>query len=75
MKNKIKYIVHLKDNFSMPKTTVKHDFCGSVECINSTNIFFKLNGSGGLVSVPINEIEWMAPSKVLWEAGFMEEDI
>lgn len=72
---KIRYIVHLKDNFYMPKTTIKQEFCGSIENISSTSIYFKLNGCGGYVIVPHNEIEWMAPSKVLWEAGFVEEDM
>lgn len=73
-KNKIRYIVHLKDNFNMPNTTIKHTFCGSIENVNSTNIYFKLHGCGGYVIIPYNKIEWMAPSKVLWDAGYTEEE-
>lgn len=73
-KNKIKYIVKLKDDFYMPKTTIKKQFCGSIENIAGNQIYFKLHGSNALVIIPHNKIEWMAPSKILWDKGFEYED-
>lgn len=63
------YIVQLKDNFYMPCTTIGQQFCGSIENITSTSIYFRLNGCNGLVIVPHNKIEWMAPSKNHFDRG------
>ena len=73
--NKIRYIVHLKDDFYMPKTVIKHTFCGSIENITGTNIYFKIHGSNALAIIPHDKIKWMAPSKILFEEGYNKEDI
>lgn len=74
LENKIRYIVHLKDDFYMPNTTIKRQFCGFIENTTKTHIYFRLHGSGGYVIIPHNKIEWMAPSQVLWEAGYINEE-
>lgn len=72
---KVRYIVSLKDDFQMYKTTIRRQFCGTLENISSTSLFFRLNGSDALVIVPHNKIEWMAPSKEFWDRGCNKEDI
>lgn len=72
--NKIRYIVHLKDRFYMPKTTITREFCGYIDNIAGNTIYFRLHGSNALVIIPHNEIEWMAPSRILWEEGFTFEE-
>ena len=72
---KIRYIVKLQEDFCMPKTTIKHSFCGSIIHTTSASIIFQLNGCGGHVIIPINKIEWMAPSKELFEKGYNFENI
>ena len=74
-KSKIKYIVKLKENFYMPKTTIKTEFCGSIENITGSSIYFKIHGSNALVIIPHNKIEWMAPSVILFKEGYNYEDI
>lgn len=72
---KIEYIVTLKPDFFMPKTTIKRQFCGSLENIEDNKFFFKLNGCGALVVIPHKDIEWMAPSEEFWNQGYKKEDI
>ena len=42
-------------------------FSGKIVNQTAGNIYFELNGSGGLVIIPHEWINWLAPSKVLWE--------
>lgn len=72
---KVEYIVTLKPDFFMPKTTIRRQFCGSLENIIDDKFFFKLNGGGALVIIPYRDIEWMAPGEKLWEQGCRKEDI
>lgn len=72
---KVEYIVCLKNDFFMPKTTIKRQFCGKLENIANDRFYFRLNGSNAIVIVPYNEIDWMAPSKEFWERGYRKEDI
>ena len=73
--NAIRYIVQLKDDFYMPKTTIKRTFCGSIENINTESIYFKLNGCNALIIIPHEAIKWMAPSKILFKQGYNVEKI
>lgn len=72
---KVEYIVCLKNDFFMPKTTVKQQFCGKLENISNGRFYFRLNGSNAVVIVPHAEIDWMAPSKEFWEQECRKEDI
>lgn len=71
----IYYIVKVKeDNFNscelgymFRKTTCSKLFCGRLVNQNNGNFYFELNGSNALVIIPHSWIEWMAPSKNLWE--------
>ena len=60
------YIVRLKENFTMPLTTINREFCGKIVNQNGSNFYFELNGSDALVIIPHKEVEWLAPSKELW---------
>lgn len=65
--NDIYYIVRLKNNFKMPDTTIKHTFCGKILLTKSDGTtIFELNGSTAIVIIQLEHIEWMAPSRVLW---------
>ena len=65
--NDIYYIVRLKDNFKMSNTTIKHIFCGKIILTKSDGTtVFELNGSKAIVVIQLENIAWMAPSKVLW---------
>ena len=68
-KKDIYYIVAIKDDkvANLRMTTINKEFCGRVIKTADSNIFFKLNGSGAKVTIPIGWIEYLAPSKVLWE--------
>ena len=72
---KVEYIVCLKNDFFMPKTIIKRQFCGKLENITNGRFYFRLNGSNAVVIVPHTEINWMAPSKEFWERGCRKEDI
>ena len=72
---KIKYMVQLKDDFYMPKTIIKRRFCGSLENINGSRFYFRLHGNNGLVIIPHDKIDWMAPSSVLFDAGYNRETL
>ena len=65
----IYYIVRLKEKYrqELCLTTITKDFCGKIVNQTAGNIYFELNGSDALVIVPHNWIEWLAPSKKLWE--------
>lgn len=63
---KIKYIVRLKSDKKLEYTTINRDFCGEL-ITDGPQMVFKLNGSGALVIIPFDWIEYMAPSKVHWE--------
>ena len=66
----IYYIVSIKDRYiyELHLTTITKEFCGRIENQTSTSIHFRLNGSNALVIIPYSWIEWMAPSKELWES-------
>ena len=49
------------------KTTCSNIFCGRLVNQNNRNFYFELNDSNALVIIPHSWIEWMAPSKNLWE--------
>lgn len=49
------------------KTTCSNVFCGRLVNQNNKNFYFELNSSNALVIIPHSWIEWMAPSKILWE--------
>ena len=72
---KVEYIVCLKNDFFMPATTIKRQFCGKLENIADGRFYFRLNGSNAVVIIPHREIEWMAPSKEFWERGCRKEDV
>lgn len=65
----IYYIVSIKERYiyDLHLTTITKEFCGRIENLTSTNIYFRLNGSDALVIIPHSWIEWMAPSKELWK--------
>lgn len=65
----IYYIVKVKDvtDDMFCKTTVNKMFCGKLVNQNDGKFYFELNGSNALVIIPHGWIEWMAPSKVLWD--------
>ena len=71
---RIRYIVKLKDDFYMSGTTIGNKFCGAIENITGTSIYFMLNDCNALVIVPHNKIEWMAPSEKLFKEGYDKED-
>lgn len=49
------------------KTTCSNLFCGRLVNENSGRFYFELNNNDALVIIPHSWIEWMAPSKILWE--------
>ena len=65
------YIVEMKEEFfwdgGLALTTIKKRFCGRLVNQTGVNFYFELNGSEALVIVPHEGIEWMAPSKALWD--------
>lgn len=68
-KKNIYYLVKLKEGIEdnlYYRTTTKNQFCGKLVNNNGKNFYFELNGSNALVIIPHSWIEWMAPSKVLW---------
>lgn len=65
----IYYIVQVRNPLHFTNTTITERFCGKLVNQNNGNFYFELNGSGALVIIPHNEIEWMAPSKKHWPLG------
>ena len=67
-KKDIYYIVGIKSErlSSLENTTINKEFCGRIVKITENNTFFKLNGSEVNVIVPTDWIEYLAPSKLLW---------
>lgn len=63
----IYYIVHLKDGFKMPLTTIKREFCAKILLARADSIIFELNGSKANIIIPLNAIYWMAPANILWK--------
>ena len=71
----IHYIVKINKNkidsielcYMFYKTTFSNIFYGRLVNQNSRNFYFKLNNSNALVIIPHSWIEWMAPSKIIWE--------
>lgn len=64
--NNIKYIVKLKPDKKLEYTTINKFFCGEL-LIRDAQMIFKLNGSNdAIVIIPMDWIEYMAPSKVHW---------
>ena len=49
------------------KTTCSNLFCGRLVNENNGRFYFELNNNDALVIIPHSWIEWMAPSKILWE--------
>ena len=62
----IKYIVTLKDEYRkyLELTTVDKMFCGKYIKSEYKKVYFELNGSHGVVVIPEEWIEFMAPSKL-----------
>ena len=78
-KEDIYYIVKLDDSRMMIddmfyKTTAYPRFCGRLVNQCNGNFYFELNGSDALVIIPHRWIEWMAPSKKLWDARRAENE-
>lgn len=69
------YIVSLKDEYrnKLNLTTINKEFCAKFNHQAFGVIWFELNGSGAYVVVPDKWIEWMAPSKVLWDIHIKQE--
>ena len=66
----IYYIVTVREGILDPlwdKTTTRNTFCGKLVNQNNGRFYFELNGSDALVIIPHDWIDWMAPSKVLWD--------
>jgi hypothetical protein len=66
----IYYIVKVREDIFDPlwdKTTARKTLCGKLVNQNNGRFYFELNGSGALVIIPHGWIDWMAPSKVLWD--------
>lgn len=69
------YIVKIKEDkiysyelgYMFNETTCSKLFCGRLVNQNDKNFYFELNSSNALVIIPHSWIEWMAPSKKLWE--------
>ena len=70
MCNDIYYIVSIKDEYKnrLKLTTISKEFCGKFNHASYGVLWFELNGSGGLVAVPDKWIEYVAPSKILWDS-------
>lgn len=69
-KEDIYYLVIVRENILDPlwdKTTTHNTFCGKLVNQNNGRFYFELNGSGALVIIPHDWIDWMAPSQVLWD--------
>ena len=66
----IYYIVSIKDKYKnkLKLTTISKEFCGKFHHQAHGIVWFKLNGSGALVAVPDEWIEYIAPSKILWDS-------
>lgn len=64
----IYYIVGIKDKYKdrLSCTTINKEFCGKFNHQAYGVAWFELNGSGAYVAVPDEWIEYIAPSKVLW---------
>lgn len=65
----IYYIVNIKEEYrnELRLTTINKEFCGKIVNQTARNIYFELNCSGALVIIPHDWIDWLAPSKILWE--------
>ena len=69
------YIVKIKEDkiysyelgYMFSETTCSKLFCCRLVNQNDKNFYFELNSSNALVIIPHSWIEWMAPSKKLWE--------
>ena len=70
------YIVKVKDvtDDMFYKTTISNKFCGKLVNQNDGKFYFELNGSNALVIIPHSWIEWMAPSKKIWDLRRDEKD-
>lgn len=68
----IYYLVKVREDIFDPlwdKTTTYKMLCGKLVNQNNGRFYFELNGSDALVIIPHDWIDWMAPSKVLWDLG------
>ena len=76
MRNDIYYIVSIKDEYKdkLKLTTIKKEFCGKFNHQAHGVSWFELNGSGGFVAVPDEWIEYVAPSKILWNSVSLRGD-
>ena len=70
MFNDIYYIVSIKDVYKdrLKLTTISKEFCGKFNHQAHGISWFELNGSGAFVAVPDEWIEYVAPSKILWDS-------
>lgn len=76
-KENIYYIVKVREDIFDPlfdKTTIRRTFCGVLVNQNNGKFYFELNGSGALVIIPHSWIDWMAPSKALWDLRRKENE-
>lgn len=75
MKNDVYYIVSLKDEYrnKLNLTTINKGFCAKFNHEAYGIVWFELNGSGAWVAIPDRWIEWIAPSKVLWDKNIKED--
>lgn len=72
MTKDIYYIVSLKDEYrdKLNLTTIKKEFCAKFNHEAYGVVWFELNGSNALIVIPDQWIEWIAPSKALWNPYF-----
>ena len=66
----IYYIVSVKDEYKgeLKSTTINKEFCGKFNHQAHGVTWFELNGSGAFVAIPDKWIEYVAPSKILWDS-------
>lgn len=69
-KDDIYYIVKIKEQYlsNLKLTTISSGyFCGRI-IMTDSNYVFRLNGApGAIVEIPRDYIEFVAPSRILWE--------
>jgi hypothetical protein len=68
MKKDIYYIIGIKAEYQsrLNLTTIGKEFCGKFNHQAYGIVWFELNGSNAWVAIPEAWIEYIAPSKELW---------
>ena len=69
MNTDIYYIIKIRDRFlsNLRFTTISSGYlCGKIIKTSDARYIFELNGSKAVVEIPSNYIEFIAPSKILW---------